>query len=110
MQFTWNYFLTVDVCVFQCKIWGVDKGYVHRVTVAQMVARLLHNRKVVGSNPAGSYETAILSVTRNDGYVVSNKLVGPPSKNPALEPPSCATPRQLTKYNEAKVLPLLLSC
>ena len=27
------------------------------VTVAQMAARLLHDRKVVGSNPAGSNET-----------------------------------------------------
>ena len=34
-----------------------SKHNVNRITVAQMAAHLPHDRKAVGSNPAGSYET-----------------------------------------------------
>ena len=39
------------------KIFNSYKPINDRSTVAQMAARSPHDRKVVGSNPAGSYET-----------------------------------------------------
>ena len=37
--------------------WLIKRSGKNRSTVAQMAARSPHDRKVVGSNPAGSYET-----------------------------------------------------
>ena len=38
-----------------------------------MAARSPHDGKVVGSNPAGSYETAFLSESRIDALTCDNK-------------------------------------
>ena len=45
----------------------------YRSTVAQMAAHSPHDRKVVGSNPAGSYETVFLSESRIDALTRDNK-------------------------------------
>ena len=45
----------------------------YRSTVAQMAARSPHDRKVVGSNPTGSYETVFLSESCNDALTRDNK-------------------------------------
>ena len=52
--------------------------------MAELVARSLHDRKVVGSNPAGSNSDQLVSITRIDGYIQ-------PKSEPALELYSRAT-------------------
>ena len=41
--------------------------------MAELAARSLHDRKVVGSNTAGSNSDRLVSLTRIDGYIVSDK-------------------------------------
>ena len=41
--------------------------------MAELAARSLHDWKVVGSNPAGSNSDWLVSITRIDGYIVSDK-------------------------------------
>ena len=41
--------------------------------MAELAARLLNNRKVVGSNPTGSNSDQLVSITCIDGYIVSDK-------------------------------------
>ena len=50
----------------------INKPGPDRVTVAQMAGRAPHNLRDAGLNPAsGSHETAILSLTHIDGYVIA---------------------------------------
>ena len=44
-----------------------------RATMAEMAARSLLDRKVVGLNPAGSNFDRLVSITHIDGYIVSDK-------------------------------------
>ena len=39
--------------------------------MAELTAPLLHNQKVVGSNPAGSNSDWLVSITCIDGYIMS---------------------------------------
>ena len=41
--------------------------------MAELAACLLHDRNVVGSNPAGSNSNRLVSITRIDGYIMSDK-------------------------------------
>ena len=41
--------------------------------MAELAARSLHDRKVMGSNPAGSNSDRLVSITRIDGYIMSDK-------------------------------------
>ena len=41
--------------------------------MAELAARSLHDQKVVGSNPAGSNSDWLVSVTRIDGFIMSDK-------------------------------------
>ena len=47
----------------------------NRSTVAQMAAHSPHDRKVVGLNPAVSYETVFLSESRIDALTCDNKII-----------------------------------
>ena len=38
--------------------------------MAELAARSLHDRKVVGSNPARSNSDRLVSITRIDGYII----------------------------------------
>ena len=40
-----------------------------RATMAELAARSLHDRKVVGSNPTGSNSDRQVRITRIDGYI-----------------------------------------
>ena len=41
--------------------------------MAELVARSLHDRKVMGLNPAGSNSDRLVSIIRIDGYIMSDK-------------------------------------
>ena len=45
----------------------------YRATMAELAACSLHDRKVVGLNPAGSNSDWLVSITRIDGYIMSDK-------------------------------------
>ena len=45
----------------------------YQATMAKLAACSLHDRKVVGSNPAGSNSDQLISITHIDGYIMSDK-------------------------------------
>ena len=42
--------------------------------MAELAARSLHDRKVVGSNPAGSNSDRLVSIIHIDGYIHYEKM------------------------------------